>query len=316
MILVTGGFGFIGSNLVRKLKKLGKQVVVVDNLQNGHKFENLCDCIVDDFFHYEDINLFQKLKHMNLDGVFHLGACSDTTEWNGNLVIEKNYSFSKKVLDLASEINCPLLFASSASVYGDGSYGYREDAKSYKPMNIYGYSKILFENKMFSENVNTKGKCAFRFFNVYGPGEGFKAHMASTIYKFRNQIHAGGHCEIFGAGEGCSAGMHCRDFVYVDDVIDVLVWAFDNGIRGIYNLGSGVSRTFNDVAELTIANVYENTGIRASVKYIDFPDKLKGAYQSYTCADMERLNSAGYQIPMTSLEEGIKQYIGYLEKND
>jgi len=315
MILVTGGFGFIGSNLVRKLKKLGKQVIVVDNLQNGHKFENLSNCIIDDFFHYEDTNLFEKLKHMNLEGIFHLGACSDTTEWNGNFIIDKNYSFSKKVLNLAAEINCPFLFASSASVYGDGSYGYHEDVKKYKPMNIYGYSKILFENKMFSRNANMKGKCAFRFFNVYGPGEGFKAHMASTIYKFRNQIHDKGHCNIFGAGESCGAGMHSRDFVYVDDVIDILVWAYNTGLEGVYNLGSGVSRTLNDVAELTIANVCEATGLSGVVKYVDFPDKLKGVYQAYTCADMGRLKSTGYKKPMTSLEEGIKKYIRYLEKD-
>ncbi len=314
MILVTGGAGFIGSNLVKQLNEQGySDIIVVDDLTDGTKFRNLVDCNITDYIDKDEFR-----KHLNYDthallgveAVFHQGACSSTTEWNGKYMMDNNYTYSCELLEACQRNKIPFLYASSASVYGNGPV-FKVDSDYEKPLNVYGYSKLLFDQFVRRQLPRSKAPIVgFRYFNVYGPREQHKGSMASVAFHLNQQILAGENPKLFGAYDNYVAGGQLRDFIHVDDIAKVNLWAWQAGISGIYNLGTGKAQSFREVAEAVIA--YHGKG---KIEYIDFPEHLKGRYQSFTQADMSDLKKAGYDKSFQDVATGVKAYLQWLEKH-
>lgn len=311
MMVVTGGAGFIGSNLVRALIDRGQDVVVVDDLENGHKFVNIADLQIAD---YIDKNEFpERLRNdsgfaKRLDAIFHQGACSATTEWDGRYMMRNNYGYSQALLHHCLDHKTPFLYASSAAVYG-GSKQFIEDPLFENPLNVYGYSKLQFDRYVRRIAADAASQVVgLRYFNVYGPHEQHKGSMASVAFHFNNQVLEDGEARLFEGSEGYGNGEQLRDFVYVDDVCDVNLWFLDNpGVAGIYNAGTGRSQSFNDVANAVIA--WHGKG---RIRYIPFPDHLKGAYQSFTQADLTQLRDSGCDVEFRPVEEGVPAYLDQL----
>jgi ADP-L-glycero-D-manno-heptose 6-epimerase len=316
MIVVTGGAGFIGSNLVKALNARGHDdVLVVDDLSDGIKFVNLVDCSLGDYLDKDDFrariraSLCGDISGLpSIEAIFHEGACSDTTEWDGRFMLDNNFEYSKLLLEFCQQQRIPFLYASSAATYG-GSEVFREDPEHEKPLNVYGYSKLLFDQyvRALWNDFNSQ-VVGFRYFNVYGPREQHKGKMASVAFHHHAQISRGENLKLFGAWEGFDAGMQSRDFVYVGDVVDVNLWFLDHPERsGIFNLGSGRAEPFKAIGEAVI-----NYHGRGEIEFIDFPEELKGRYQSYTCADITRLRSAGYDRTFRTVAEGVREYLEWL----
>ena len=311
MIIVTGGAGFIGSNIVKALNLRGRSdILVVDNLTNGVKFLNLPDCEIQDYMDKEDFlaRIESGFDFGPVEAIFHEGACSSTTEWDGRYMMRNNYDYSKALLHWCLDHGVAYLYASSASVYGGGSV-FSEDRQYEAPLNVYGYSKFLFDQYVRRILPGAKSQVAgFRYFNVYGPREGHKGTMSSVAFHFNNQVRESGRVKLFAGCDGYGNGEQRRDFVYVGDAVDVNLWFLDNpGVSGIFNLGTGRSQTFNDVAHAVMR--WHGTG---ELEYIPFPDHLKGRYQSFTEADISALRAAGYTAPFKSVEEGVALYMGWL----
>ncbi len=314
MIVVTGGAGFIGSNLVKTLNERGRtDVVVVDDMRNGHKFRNLVDCEIQDLI---DKDGFLELIGGGAriperpEAIFHLGACSDTMEWDGRFMLRTNYDYSKQLLAFSSEHKIPLIYASSASVYGMGPV-FREERPYEKPLNMYAYSKLLFDQYVRRTNPASP-VVGLRYFNVYGPREAHKGEMASIAYKLHQQLLESDRVRLFQGSDGYASGEHRRDFIWVGDVVRVTLWFWEHAQQsGIFNVGTGQAQTFNDVARAVIA--YHGRG---EIDYIDFPDALKGRYQSFTQADVSALRKAGYDAPFQTVEEGVPLYLKWLEGHD
>ena len=326
-IIVTGAAGFIGSNIVKALNRRGEtDIIAVDNLTNGHKFRNLADC---DIAHYLDKHEFirQVREHLvphDIRAVFHQGACSNTMEHNGQYMMENNYQYSLDLLDWCQDERIPFLYASSAAVYGKGT-AFREERALEKPLNVYGYSKFLFDQvvrRRIAQGL-TAQVVGFRYFNVYGMREQHKGRMASVAYHHFNQYRSQGYVNLFGAYENYGNGEHSRDFVSVEDVAKVNLYFFDNFEKsGIFNLGTGHSQPFNDLAaatvnacraaegkpKLSLAELVEQQLIR----YIPFPEDLVGKYQSFTQADTEKLRAAGYADDFYTVEQGVERYVAWL----
>jgi ADP-L-glycero-D-manno-heptose 6-epimerase len=301
MIIVTGGAGFIGANLVRGLNAAGRDdVIVVDDLSDGRKFANLDDARIADFIDADDFaaRLDAGQGFGKMDAVFHQGACSDTTEWDGRKMMRLNFEASKRIFAYAQAMHAPLVYASSAAVYG-ASMGFAEDPANEKPLNVYGWSKLLFDRWLARQDA-TSPVAGFRYFNVYGPYEQHKGRMASVIHHFDRQLRADGMIRLFAGSHGYADGEQRRDFVYVGDIVRANLWAWEARASGVFNLGTGASRAFNDVARAVIA--WHGKG---RIDYIPFPDDLKGAYQAFTQADIGRLRAAGYDAPFTSVEDGV-----------
>ena len=312
MIVVTGAAGFIGSNLVKALNAQGRDdVLAVDDLSDGKKIFNLADCEISD---YLDKGRFIEAiaagdYDTKIEVIFHQGACSTTTEWDGQFMMENNYEYSKKLLHFCLDQNTQYIYASSASVYG-GSSEFVEKREFEKPLNVYAYSKFLFDHYVRRLGDTASQVAGLRYFNVYGPREQHKGGMASVAFHFNNQIREGGCCRLFAGSDGYQDGAQERDFVYVDDVVKVNLWLWENpGISGIFNCGTGRCQTFNDVANAVID--YHQKG---KIEYIPFPDHLKGAYQSYTRADMSRLRAAGYNEPFKTVEQAVPEYLDWLNQ--
>lgn len=316
MIVVTGGAGFIGSNLVKALNARGRDdVLVVDDLSDGTKFVNLADCTLGDYLDKDDF-LARVKAAMNgeashlppIEAIFHEGACSDTTEWDGRFMLENNFEYSKVLLHFCQREGIPFLYASSAATYG-GSEVFFEAPEHEKPLNVYGYSKLLFDQYVRARHDDfTSQVVGFRYFNVYGPREQHKGKMASVAYHHHTQISAGQNVKLFGAWEGYEAGMQSRDFVYVGDVVDVNLWFLDHPeASGIFNLGTGRAEPFKAIGE-TVVDYYG----RGRIEYIDFPEELKGRYQSYTRADISRLREAGYDGEFRTVAQGVRDYLEWL----
>lgn len=314
MIIVTGGAGFIGSNLIKTLNTKGYQkILAVDNLTQGHKFQNLVDC---DIYDFEDKKSFLELINKRsyfaatIDAVFHLGACSSTTEWDGKYMMQNNYEYSKVLMQYCLAKKVPFIYASSASVYGEGKT-FKEQRSHEAPLNVYGYSKFLFDQYIREYlPIVTSQVVGLRYFNVYGPREQHKDKMASVAYHFNQQILETGTLKLFKGCDGYADGEQRRDFVYVQDVVDVNTWFFEHPNKsGIFNVGTGRSQTFNDVANAVI-----QWHGRGEIQYIDFPEKLKNHYQSFTQADISALREAGYLEPFKTVEQGVESYLNWLNQ--
>ena len=309
MIIVTGGAGFIGSNLIRALNKRGESnILLVDHLVNGRKMHNIADLNIADYMDKtEFIDKIDSPTFLNgVKAIFHQGACSATTEWNGQYVMENNYNYSKHLLQACIAKNVAFIYASSASVYGNGDQGFRVDRGCEQPINMYAYSKFQFDQYVRRLLPTTDCQIAgFRYFNVYGPGEQHKGAMSSTAFHFNQQVIEYNKAKLFSGCDGMANGEQQRDFVYIDDVVDVNLWFLDHPERsGIFNVGTGRAETFNTVANAVIA--WHQKG---SIEYIPFPDHLKGAYQSYTQADISGLRQVGYSKEFLTVKQGVTQYL-------
>lgn len=314
MIIVTGGAGFIGSNIVKALNDRGQtDILVVDNLKNGTKFKNIADCEIADYMDkeafIERVNRGETFAS-KVEAIFHEGACSATTEWDGKFMMQNNYDYTKSLLHYCQERKIAYLYASSASVYGGGSV-FKESREFEEPLNMYAYSKFLFDQYVRRHQSEFKSQVVgFRYFNVYGPREQHKGSMSSVAFHVNNQILETGKAKLFEGCDGYGNGEQRRDFVYVGDAVAVNLWFLDNPDKsGIFNLGTGRSQTFKEVAEAVIA--YHGKG---SIEYIPFPDHLKGRYQSFTEADISALRAVGYDAPFKSVEEGVTEYMTWLNR--
>ncbi|MBS1086943.1 ADP-glyceromanno-heptose 6-epimerase [Gluconobacter sphaericus] len=321
-IIVTGAAGFVGSNIVRGLNARGyTNIIAVDNLAKAEKFHNLVDLQISDYVDkttfYES---FTAGKFGPVDAIFHEGACSDTMEHDGRYMLANNYATSKMLLDTCASTGVRLLYASSAATYG-GSSEFIENPRFERPLNVYGYSKLLFDQVVRQSLPRIRSQVAgFRYFNVYGPHEQHKGRMASVAYHHFNQFRADGKVKLFGAYEGYGPGQQLRDFVYVDDVVAVNLWFFDNpGHSGVFNLGSGRAQAFNDVAHAVVnslrsaqdqsALTLEQMVSDGIVEYIDFPQALIGKYQSFTQADLTCLRATGCDHTFADVATGVSSYV-------
>ncbi|RXZ45131.1 ADP-glyceromanno-heptose 6-epimerase [Crenobacter cavernae] len=326
-IVVTGAAGFIGANLVKALNARGiTDIIAVDNLTRGDKFKNLIDCEIG---HYVDKHDFLALLadgayDGEVSAILHEGACSDTMNHDGKYMMENNYQYSLALLNFCQSEEIPFLFASSAAVYGGGQV-FREEREYEGPLNVYGYSKFLFDQVLRQRMAEglTAQVTGFRYFNVYGPREQHKGRMASVAFHNFNQYRETGKVKLFGGYDGWPDGGQSRDFVSVEDVVKVNLYFLDHPEKsGIFNLGSGRAQPFNDVAvatvnacrrfegkePLTLAELVEQ-GI---LEYTEFPDALKGKYQSFTQADIGKLRAAGYSDEFLTVEQGVDRYVDCL----
>jgi ADP-L-glycero-D-manno-heptose 6-epimerase len=324
--VVTGAAGFIGANIVKALNDRGiRDIIAVDNLKNADKFLNLTDCEIADFLDKEDF--IEQVLNGNFDGditaVFHEGACSDTMETDGRYMMQNNYRYSIALLHHCQNEEVPFLYASSASVYGGGSI-FKESREFESPLNVYGYSKFLFDQYVRRMWHNRTGQIAgFRYFNVYGPREQHKGRMASVAFHFFNQFMANGKVKLFEGTAGYPDGEQRRDFISVEDVVKVNLFFLDHPeCAGIFNVGTGASQTFNDVAVATVNACRKSKGDaplslqemqgQGLIEYIAFPEALKGKYQSFTQADVTAIRDVGYHEPFFTVEQGVSRYVEYM----
>ena len=309
MFIVTGGAGFIGSNIVKGLNKKGyNDILVVDDLTDGKKYRNLVTCDIADYLDYQDFQqqlLQNRLFSRPVRAIFHAGACSVTTEWNGRYMMQNNYEYSKQLLHYCHEHKISFIYASSAAVYGGGNTQFTESSLQEVPLNVYGYSKWLFDQYVLRMKPQLNSQVVgLRYFNVFGPNENHKGSMASVAYHFMNQLRDNGIVKLFAGTDGYADGEQRRDFVYVDDVVNVNLWMMENPqVSGIFNVGTGQSRSFNAIAKALIAA--HGAG---KIEYVPFPAHLKGAYQSFTEAKIELLRKAGYTASFHTLEEALNKY--------
>jgi ADP-L-glycero-D-manno-heptose 6-epimerase len=324
--IVTGAAGFIGSNIVKALNVRGvTDIVAVDNLTRADKFRNLVDCEIAEYVDKKDFLQVVESGELGggIDAILHQGACSDTMETDGRYMMDNNYRYSLSLLEWCQEEAVPFIYASSASVYGGGTV-FREEREFEAPLNVYGYSKFLFDQAVRPRLEEASAQIVgFRYFNVYGPRESHKGRMASVAFHFFNQYGTNGRIKLFEGNDGYGNGEQRRDFVSVEDVVNVNMYFLDHPeLSGIFNLGTGRSQTFNDVAvaavnacraldgrpELTLGEMLS----QQLVEYTAFPDALKGKYQSFTEADTSRLRSAGYDAAFLTVAQGVGRYIPWL----
>lgn len=316
MIIVTGGLGFIGSNIIHSLNARGiTDIILVDDFTDGTKFANVSDAQVADYLDKDEFLASVKQgKCFNgkVDALLHQGACSATTEWNGKLVMENNFTYSKELIHYTGQQGIPFIYASSASVYGSGTT-FIEDPRFERPINVYAYSKALFDQYVRRHIVSGQSQVVgLRYFNVYGPREQHKGGMASVAFHLRNQLLSEGVVALFEGSDGYGPGEQRRDFIHVEDVVDVILWFLEHPeISGIFNVGTGRSQSFNEVAQA----VLKAFGY-GELQYIPFPEHLKGRYQSFTAADITRLREAGYDGIFRSVESGVLDYMEWLGTPD
>ena len=325
-IIVTGAAGFIGSNIVRGLNARGiTDILAVDNLSQADKFRNLVDLRICDYVDKTEFyEAFAQGRYGDVEAVFHEGACSDTMQHDGRYMMDNNYATSRSLLQACLERGTRLLYASSAAVYG-GSEHFVEHPEFERPLNVYGYSKLLFDQLVRRRLHGAHSQVAgFRYFNVYGPGEQHKARMASVAWHHRNQFLEHGRVELFGAYGGYGPGQQMRDFVFVDDVVAVNLWFFDHPQHsGVFNLGSGRAQPFNDVAHAVVNALRAARGqaeldLRQMVDeqllvYTEFPAALHGRYQCFTEADLRGLRSVGCDHVFADVAHGVRSYMQRLQ---
>lgn len=332
-IVVTGAAGFIGSNIIAGLNARGlDDIIAVDDLKQGDKFRNLADLRIADYVDADTFyDAFANGSYGQVEAVFHEGACSDTMEQDGKYMMANNYTLSWHLFQSCQKRGSRLLYASSAATYG-GADTFREDPAFERPLNVYGYSKLLFDQRMRRECGNnfqrtkagkTQQVVGFRYFNVYGPREQHKGRMASVAFHQYHQFKSEGRVKLFGEYGGYAAGGQMRDFVFIDDVVAVNLWFFDHPAQsGIFNLGSGRAQPFNDVASSVVNAMRHLEGQAALplphiaeqglVEYIAFPDALRGKYQCYTQADLSALRATGCDHTFVDVQTGVGQYVQWL----
>ncbi|MGI9134587.1 MAG: ADP-glyceromanno-heptose 6-epimerase [Rhodoferax sp.] len=334
-IVVTGAAGFIGSNLVRGLNARGiDDIIAVDDMKQGEKFRNLADLSISDYVDADTFyEAFASGHYGQIEAVFHEGACSDTMESDGKYMLGNNYTLSCHLFHACQKRGARLLYASSAATYG-GSDTFREEPAFELPLNVYGYSKLLFDQRMRRECGNhferskigrTHQVVGFRYFNVYGPREQHKGRMASVAFHQFHQFKADGKVKLFGEYGGYPGGGQMRDFVHVDDVVAVNLWFFDHPAEvGIFNLGTGRAQPFNDVA-LSVVNAFRSQAAEAPlsleaavaaglIEYLAFPEALRGKYQCYTQADLGALRAVGCDHRFKDVQTGVAQYMQWLAR--
>lgn len=310
MLIVTGGAGFIGSNLVRGLNDAGRDdIIVVDDLTDGHKYANIVDCAIADYWDKRD--LFTRLEALSEppQAILHQGACAVTTEWDGRYMLAENYQVSVDLLGYCTRQAVSLIYASSAAIYG-GSASFREDDPSAeRPLNVYGYSKLLFDRYVRRHlDAAAAQVVGLRYFNVYGPNEAHKGKMASVVWHLTRQLEESGELKLFKGSHGYGDGEQRRDFIYVDDVVAVVRWFLEHpSVSGIFNVGTGASASFNDLAKAVV----ERAGA-GEIRYIPFPEQLETSYQSFTEADLSALRKAGYSAPFDDVRAGVRKYLDAL----
>ena len=324
-IIVTGAAGFIGSNIVKALNERGEsRIIAVDNLTRADKFRNLVDCEIDDYLDKtEFVERFTRGDFGKVRAVFHEGACSDTMETDGRYMMDNNFRYSRDVMDTCLAQGAQFLYASSAATYG-GSSRFVEEREVEKPLNVYGYSKFLFDQIVRQTLPKAQSQIVgFRYFNVYGPRETHKGRMASVAFHNFNQFRSEGKVKLFGEYNGYAAGEQTRDFISVEDVVKVNLFFFDHPEKsGIFNLGTGRAQPFNDIAS-TVVNALRALNGEASlslaelvqrglIEYVPFPDALRGKYQCFTQADQSRLRAAGYDASFLTVQEGVDRYVRWL----
>jgi ADP-L-glycero-D-manno-heptose 6-epimerase len=321
--IVTGAAGFIGSNVIRALNARGiDRIIAVDNLTRAGKFRNLADCSIVDYLDKQEfLRLIEEdAFDTQIECVNHQGACSDTMEHDGRYMMANNYRYSVALLRYCQAHDLPLVYASSAAVYGAGEV-FREHRECEAPLNVYGYSKLLFDNHVRANWSSLESPVVgLRYFNVYGPREDHKERMASVAFHFANQYREQGRVQLFGAEDGYADGEQRRDFVSVEDVVKVNLHFIDHPDRsGIFNCGTGRSQSFNDVAVATLNALRGADGQAAQdlaayrelgqIEYIPFPEALRGKYQSFTQADIAQLRLAGYRDDFLTVEQGVARYM-------
>jgi len=307
MIVVTGGAGFIGSNLIKGLNRIGiDKILCVDDLSDGRKFVNLVDCTISDY--WDKDRFAQRLSRglpVKPDAIFHQGACAVTTEWDGRYMMETNYQYSVYLLRYCLAESVPLIYASSAAVYGASSVFKEDEPDAERPLNVYAYSKLLFDQYVRHLSEANSQVVGLRYFNVYGPGESHKGSMASVVFHMNNQLQQSGELRLFEGSAGFGDGEQRRDFVYVDDVVRVNLWLLEHSeVSGVLNVGTGRSASFNDLANAVIARHG-----RGRIVYIPFPEHLRSSYQSFTEADISALRGAGYTEPFVNVQSGVNAYL-------
>jgi ADP-L-glycero-D-manno-heptose 6-epimerase len=312
MIIITGAAGFIGSNLVKKLNAMNKKdLVLVDDLNHTLKKQNIKTLLFNEIVGIKDFwNWIEENKTIEIDVIFHLGACSDTLEKNEVYLQKNNVVYSQRLWQLAIEVDCKFIYASSAATYGDGALGFSDSHKlipSLRPLNAYGQSKQDFDLWVLDQKETPQQWIGLKYFNVYGPGEAQKRRMASVIWHFFQQLKRGDNLKLFDASHGFNAGEQKRDFIYIDDVVKTTIYVLTNNIEsGIYNIGTGSAKTFNELAMVLL-----NSNIAPGIEYIPFPTDLLDHYQAFTCAEMDKLQNTGYDKKYISLDKGIKAYFQY-----
>lgn len=323
--VVTGAAGMIGSNLIHGLNAIGiDDVIAVDDLTDGPKYRNLLGARISDYFDRSDFyRRFSNREFGQIDAVFHEGACSDTMEHDGRFMLDTNYRCSKDLLDACQAQGTRLLYASSAATYG-GSASFREEPEFERPLNVYGYSKLLFDNVVRRRlPAATTQVVGFRYFNVYGPREQHKGRMASVAFHHFNQFRETGRVRLFGDYGGYGPGQQSRDFVFVDDVVAVNLWFLQHPEQsGIFNLGTGRAQPFNDVAEAAVnaaralkhepALPLADLVSQGLVEYIPFPEALVGKYQCFTQADLAQLRGTGCEHRFADVQTGVQRYVDWL----
>jgi ADP-L-glycero-D-manno-heptose 6-epimerase len=323
MLLVTGGAGFIGSNLVAALNDADRtDVAVCDGLGHGGKWRNLAKRQLADIV--PPAELPDWLKGRRLDAIIHLGAISETTATDGDLVIETNFRLSMRLLDWCTATATPFIYASSASTYGDGAQGFRDDPsiaalKTLRPLNLYGWSKHLFDMAVAERAARGEKLppqwAGLKFFNVFGPNEYHKGAMMGVLARRFDDIKAGRPVQLFKSHrDGIADGDQRRDFIYVDDVVRVMMWLLATpSVSGLFNVGTGKARSFKD---LMLAG-YAALGAAPDIRYIDMPEPIRGSYQYFTQSDVDRLSAAGYNGGFTALEDAVDAYVkGFLDSAD
>ncbi len=325
-IIVTGAAGFIGANLVRALNDRGEtDILAVDNLTRADKFRNLADCEIADYLDKAEFRaLLGRGAIGRTDAVFHQGACSDTMESDGRYMLDNNYRYSLELLDWCQQRKVPYIYASSASVYGLGPV-FAEGRAHEKPLNVYGYSKFLFDQIVRRRlSALVAPVVGLRYFNVYGPREAHKGRMASVAWHHFSQYRAESRVRLFEGSHGYADGEQRRDFIHVDDAVAVNLFFYEKPASGLYNVGTGRAQAFNDVALTVVNSLRRHAGelplpladavAQKRIEYVPFPEALRGKYQAFTQADLTQLRAAGFARPMATVEQGVAAYVDWLLK--